>query len=536
MKSSARLETQDEPWLRSLLKVPLDHLDQEIARRERQAHLESTKKNADAIRRRCKTLVGFIREAWHVLEPQTQFKCGWAVEAICQHLEACADGEITRLLINCPPGMAKSLIVSVFFPAWLWGPKGRPSARFLSASYELGLAMRDNNRMRRLVKSEWYQALWDVKITDDQDAKQKFENTATGGRECRASTSLTGGRGDFVLWDDPHSTTTAESDVERQNITQILQEGLPSRGNDDVDSPSVFIIIMQRLHEEDVSGVILSRQLGYVHLRLPMEFEEEKRCETEIGFIDPRTYDGELLFPERWNRQSVDEKKTSMSDYAYAGQYQQRPSPRGGGIFRKDYFEIIDAMPHGYRVTVRGWDLGGTDRKKNKRAARTAGVKLSEYPDGLIVVEDCVAGQWDPGKVEQVIATTASQDGYEVEIDIPQDPGQAGKAQVRYIVTRLPGYTVHWSPESGDKQIRADPVASQAKVGNVKLLRGAWNTSYLEELAGFPSGTWKDKVDATSRAYQRLVKNKATGESVPAAPQIFDPSQERQANGAAGPM
>ena len=489
----------------------------EIARRAHQARLESTRRDALLIKQRCQSLIGFVREAWHVLEPNTPFKDGWAVRAICEHLEACADGRIQRLLINCPPGMAKSLIVSVFFPAWLWGPGGRPSARFLSASYELGLAMRDNNRMRRLVKSEWFQTLWpEVRIADDQDAKQKFENTATGGRECRASTGLTGGRGDFILWDDPHSTTTAESDLERQTTTQILQESLPSRGN---ATSSVFIIIMQRLHEEDVSGVILSRNLGYVHLRLPMEYEADNPCETEIGFRDPRTYDGELLFPERWNRDDVERLKNSLLEYGTASQLQQRPAPRGGGLFKREYFEIIDALPHGYKNTIRGWDLGGTDRKKNPNAARTAGVKLSEYPDGLLVIEDVVAGRWDAGKVESVIVNTATQDGYPVDIDIPQDPGQAGKAQVVYLVKALRGYTVRWSLEGGSKEIRADPVAAQAKVGNIKLLRGPWNNAFLDEAALFPAGKYKDKIDALSRAYARIVKN-TRASSTPAAAMI----------------
>ena len=152
--------------------------------------------------------------------------------------------------------------------------------------------MRDNMRMRRLVKSEWFQKLWPLGIAADQDAKLKFENTATGYRAAVAATAMTGHRGDRVLYDDPHSVEGALSDLQRNTVLRVFSETVTTRLN----SPerSAIVVVMQRLHEQDLSGYILERELGYEHLCLPMEFEPERRCTTSIGFRDLRQDEGEL--------------------------------------------------------------------------------------------------------------------------------------------------------------------------------------------------------------------------------------------------
>ena len=211
-----------------------------------------------------------------MLEPNSSYSHGWHIDAICAHLEAISAGRINRLLINVPPGMMKSLLVSVFWPAWEWGPQGRASLRYLASSYSENYVKRDSRRMRDLVASEWYQGLWGDKVRLVRAGELSFANEETGFREGVPFPSLTGGRGDRVIIDDPHSTETAESEAERARTARIFRESVPTRLND--PATSAIVIIMQRLHANDVSGVALSLKLGYDHLCLPMEFEASRRC------------------------------------------------------------------------------------------------------------------------------------------------------------------------------------------------------------------------------------------------------------------
>jgi predicted phage terminase large subunit-like protein len=528
MTSSLDLETLDESSLRLLLRLPIE---EEIKRREVERDRKDVARNADKIRGRCKkSLVEFIRAAWHIVEPDEKKKYihGWHIDAIAQHLEAITHGTYlamgleNRLLINVPPGSMKSLILNVFWPAWEWGPAGQPYHRYVCTSYTETLTSRDSRRMRDLVMSEWYQSLWPLQMI--RTGETSFENEHHGWRESSPFTSLTGKRGTRVLIDDPHSLDSAESDAERETTLRTFREVVPLRLDDPITS--AIVVIMQRLHEADVSGEIIKLKLPYIRLKIAMEFEidDEDACSTPLGFVDPRTYDGELMNPERFPRAVVERDKVPLGSHATAGQFQQRPVPRGGAMFDRSNCEIIDAIPMGWRRKCRGWDLAGTKRSEGGKArisSHTAGVKLSYYPNtGLLLIEDVKRGQWSPGKVEENIKNTATQDGYDTEIDFPQDPGQAGKAQVRYLTTKLQGFVVYHSTETGSKPQRARPVAAQSEVGNVKLLKGAWNEPFLQELSMFPYGRMSDQIDALSRAYARLVKKQQGDQGGVAAPII----------------
>lgn len=479
---------------------------QERARRQAEAERERVSKDAERIRARCQTLTGFVREAWHVLEPTQPYIHGWHIDAICSHLEAITTGRFlamgfpNRLLINVPPGTMKSLLASVFWPAWEWGPQSMPGMRFLTTSYSENYVKRDSRRMRDLVNSDWYQSLW-PEVNLVRSGESSFANSKTGFREGVPFSSLTGGRGDRVIIDDPHSTETAESPAERQRTTRIFRESVPSRVND--PEKSAIVVIMQRLHEDDVSGQIEKLKLGYQHLMLPMRFEPERRCSTALGFEDPRSAEGELLFPERFPPAVLVRDQKALTEYAIAGQYQQRPVPREGGLFKREWFagKVIRQAPTGTRW-VRHWDLAAT---KKATAARTAGVRLGKAPDGSFVVGHVVKTQDEGNKVRMLIKATAEIDGKDVEISLPQDPGQAGKVQAKDMVAMMAGWKVKAEPETGDKVTRAEPFSSQCEAGNVYLVQGEWNESYLDELCLFPGGSFKDQVDASSGAFARLV-------------------------------
>jgi predicted phage terminase large subunit-like protein len=430
---------------------------------------------------------------------------GWHIDAIAEHLEAVTRGEISRLYVNVPPGAMKSLMVSVFWPAWEWGPKGLSSTRYVATSHSERLAVRDNLRCRRLIESEWYQARWPIALMGDQNAKTKFENTATGFREAMPFTSLTGSRGDRVLIDDPLSVDDAKSEAKRESVNETFLEAVPTRLNN--PDRSAIVVIMQRLHERDVIGVIRAKSLGYEGLVLPMEFESDRRCRTSIGFVDPRVEDGELLFPERFTPEVVARDKAAMGSYAWAGQAQQRPAPREGGMFKRGWFGSIRAIPAGTKF-VRGWDLAAST---DDGAAYTAGAKVGRMPDGRFVIAHCARERLSASGVEKLMLATAWADGKDCRISFPQDPGQAGKAQAQYLSRQLAGFRVTHSPETGDKATRAEPLSAQAEAGNVDILRtgdvekDGWIEPFLDELCVFPNGQFKDQTDAATRAFSELV-------------------------------
>lgn len=456
-----------------------------------------------------KSLKAFIKLLWPVLEPGRPFTDGWVVDAICEHLEAITTGKIRRLLINIPPATMKSTAL-IFWPAWEWGPQNRPSMRYVCASYSKDLTIRDNRRCMILVESDVYKRAWGdrVQMSTNQAAKVKFENTAHGFRMATSVGGVgTGARGDRFIVDDPHNVFNVESTAKRDASLKWFSEVVQTRLND-MDT-SAIVVIMQRSHEHDISGHILAKEMGYEHLCLPMEFEPERRCRTSIGFQDPRTEPGELLWPARFSAKVVEDLKRDMSSwggtYAVSGQLQQRPTPRGGGMFQRKDFQFIPVIPPGLYRFVRGWDLAAT---RDGHGAYTVGVKLGIGSDKRLVVADVVRLRGSPGEVRAAIRRAAEADGHAVEQSLPQDPGQSGKAQVQDLAGVLAGYVCHFSPESGSKEDRARPLAAQVEAGMVDLVTAPWNDAFVAELAAFPMSEQKDQVDAASRAYARLTSRR----------------------------
>jgi predicted phage terminase large subunit-like protein len=470
------------------------------------------------------SLKGFINAAWHVVEPGRKFSSGWHIDAICDHLEAVTDGHINRLLINVPPGFMKSLTTNVFWPAWEWGPKNRPGHRYVSGAYSETLTVRDNRRARSLIRDRWYQELWGdrFKIVSDQDSKIKFENDKKGFKLATSVRGVgTGERGDRIIVDDPHNVKDGESDAYREEAVSWFTEVLPTRMSD--PEKSAIVVIMQRVHQDDVSGHIIANDLGYEHLILPMEFEPERRCYTSIGFKDPRTEDGELLWPERFTPAVLERDKKVMGAYATAGQFQQRPTPRGGGMFHRDWFQKVDRAPIGGKI-VRAWDLAATEAAKARSGtAYTAGLLMKMVNEQYYIM-DVRRGRWSELQVDEELLGCAQEDGYGVRISLPQDPGQAGKVQVKRFVKLLKGYDVRYSVESGNKEVRATGLSAQAEAGNVFIVRGQWNSAFLDEISNFPMASIKDQVDAASRAFGELIgMENRQQESAP--PQAVDPEE-----------
>lgn len=454
-----------------------------------------------------RTLSHFVRRAWHVLEPATPYVHGWHIDAICEHLEAITYGHIKNLLINVPPRHAKSLLCAVFWPAWTWTMW--PATRWLFASYAQQLATRDSLKTRRLVLSNWYQEKWwhRVRLADDQAAKVRFENTKTGYRIATATGAMgTGEGGDIAAVDDPHSAQGASSAAHREATLIWWDETMSTRLNN--PTTGAKLIIMQRLHEKDLSGHVLE-QGGYEHLCLPAEFEPTRKSYTVIGWEDPRTQEGELLWPERMGDAELAQKRKELGSYGYAGQFQQRPTPRGGGMIQANKLQILDRAPpeRDILVKVRYWDKAGTAGGGHW----TAGVQMALLKDNSYCILDVTRGQWSSGYRESRIKQTAQVDGPETIIWIEEEGGSGGKESAENTVKNLAGFAAFRDKVSGDRQLRADPLAAQIENENVYLVKGSWNSDFIDEAQMFPVGEYDDQVVAASGAFNKLNQRRQAG-------------------------
>lgn len=462
-------------------------------------------------RESCKrSLAAFVRLAWPVIEPAQTYVHGWHIDFICDHLEAVTRDEINRLLINVPPGTMKSLLVSVFWPAWEWGACGKPSTRYVSASHSQDFAIRDTLKMRRLVSSGWYQTRWPVPMTKDQNEKTKFENKATGFRQAMAMSSLTGTRGDRVIIDDPHSIEGAISNAERIRTLRVMRETVPSRLTN--PDKSAIVVVMQRIHDEDVSGMLLSEDHGYTHVMLPMEFEPDRRCVTAFG-SDPRTKDGELLFPARFPLEVIDRDKKMMGSYATAGQFQQRPSPRGGGIIRGEWFGRYSILP-----TIKHRHIFADTAQKTKEHNDYSVFQCwGMGGDGKLYLLDQIRGKWEAPELKRRAIAFWNKHMEEKNLGALRGMGIEDKASGTGLIQDLKNECrIPLSPPTGiqrnnDKYSRVMDSVAYIESGYVVLPDQApWVSDFVAECEAFTaegSGSHDDQIDPMCDAIKIMFRS-----------------------------
>jgi len=479
------------------------------------------------------SLAEFIRQAWHIIEPGAPYVHGWHIDMICDHLEAITDGveledgtPYNRLLINVPPGTMKSLITNVFWPSWEWGPRNQPHLRYVCAAHKVeNLSSRDSRRMRQLITSEWYIRRWGdrVKLAKDQNEKLNFVNNATGFRIATAITSLTGIRGDRVIIDDPHSVDSAASQAMREGEVTTFLEAIPSRLN----SPmfSAIVVIMQRLHEEDVSGVILDKQLGYDHIMLPMRYDPIRAFRTKLGVADPRTEDGELLFPERFPMEVVERDERAMGSFATAGQFQQIPKAKGGNIIDEKWWQLWDeeTFPP-FDFVLASLDTAYTTKTANDPSALTVWGIFSE--DTVARADRRLDRNGKPYNVERnyapqhpklmlIHAWQARAELHELMVKINETASRY-PLDMLIIENKAAGHSVaqemrrlYSSSKFGvqlvdtgakDKIARLYSVQHLFEEGLVFAPDRAWADMTIQQCASFPKGKHDDLVDTVSQA------------------------------------
>jgi predicted phage terminase large subunit-like protein len=451
----------------------------------------------------------FIRFGWPNIDP-ADYVANWHIDAIAEHLEAVADGDIRRLIIMMPPRHMKSISTNVAFPAWVWAQKKRspltgPGVRFLSTSYAQHLSVRDNLNCRRLLESSWFRWGWGDRfsLTSDQNTKIRYENDKGGYRIASSvDGTATGDGGDIIIIDDAISAGDALSEAIRTTTNGWFDGTMSTRLSD--PKTGAYIIVGQRLHEDDLVGHVLAKDdaKDWTVLCLPARYEKDHPF---VYPKDKRRNDGDLLWPARMGEEEVAKIETALGSYGAAGQLQQRPAPREGGMFQRRWFDVVDAAPADLKE-CRAWDFAGTVARPGSDPDWTAGIRIGKSTDGFYYILDCVRFRDTAAAVERSLLSTAQRDGKSCKIRIPQDPGQAGKGQASSFTRLLAGFVVQAVPPTGSKETRAMPFAAQCEAGNVKVVKGAWNEAFFYELEVFPFGRHDDQVDAATDAFNTLAE------------------------------
>ncbi len=471
----------------------------------------------DVVAERCRRdLRRFHRECWPVIEPGTQYVHGWHIDAICEHLQAVTRGEIQKLIVNVPPRHTKSLTVAVIWPAWAWASD--PALEWIFASYAKDLSTLHSVDCRRLVESDWYRARWGdvVSIAEDENRKTRFENTAGG---VRYSTSVggtvTGMGGHVRVYDDPHKVEEVEGDDQREKVARWHDRTMSSRIAGDPEK-AAEVLIMQRLHEGDLTGHLLEKG-SWTHLCLPAEYEPKHPF---IWPDDPRTERGELLWPERYGRKFLETEKREMGSYAYAGQFQQLPAPSEGGIFdrrwwRRSPIPQLDAIALSIDcafkekkdtdyVVVQAWGADTVDRhliaqiRERLSFTKTLGAlrAMVDY------IEDRYPGKLGAVYVEEKANGDAVLNALRKEIAglIGVNPTDSKEARGHAVTPLVEAGNVHLP----DGEYFAGPIGFETDEGDTVPLEQCRVDEFIDECAVFPNGVNDDQVDAMTQALTKM--------------------------------
>ena len=471
-----------------------------------------------------RSLKEFTKSCWQTIEPGREFFDNWHIDAISEHLQAVVEGDIKRLIINIPPRHMKSISVAVALPAWAWTIQ--PEKRFLFASYAASLSVRDSVKCRRLITSRWYQNHFGdgFTLTGDQNQKQRFENDKTGQRIATSvDGALTGEGGDIIVIDDPHNVREAESSAVREGVLEWWDQAMQTRLND--PKTGAFVLIMQRVHENDLTGHILANEHEeWDHLCLPARYEigHPTPPRSRLYFTDPRTKEGELLWPERLDEGTLLQLERSLGAYAAAGQLQQRPMPKGGGILRAEWWVPWDGddLPD-IEYVIQSWDTAFSTKEKSSYSARTTwGVFRKAGQVNAIVLD-----MWYDRVTYPELRRIAQDSYYEYEPDaVLIEKKASGQSLLQDL--RMAGIPVlEYSPDR-DKEARAHASSALLEDGRIWFPSNKkWAKNLIDICAAFPAGDNDDIVDTCTQAWLRLRKGWFVTHSQDYEDEDYEPKQ-----------
>lgn len=442
----------------------------------------------------------FIERVFMHLNPDTPYLSNWHIDLIASKLEAVLDGKIKRLIINVPPRSLKSVMASIGFVAWALGR--RPSMQFVCASYGQDLAGKLAQDCRSAMQSAWYQRLFGVGLDSYRPPVADFRTMAGGGRFATSvGGALTGRGGDIIIIDDPLKPDGALSDAERQSANDWFDHTLMSRLND--KRTGAIVIIMQRLHEDDLVGHVLEQDEWEV-LSLPAIAEVEQRyvIPSLIGEREVVRHVGDVLHPSREPKEVLNGLRAHLGEYHFAGQYQQSPAPLGGGIFKLDwlrYYELHE-KPENFDQILQSWDTANKETELfDFSVCTTWGIKGE-----VKYLLDVLRVRMDFPTLKRVVIEQIQC--FHPEIVLIEDRA-SGVQLIQEL--RAMGHSIikEYKPE-GDKVMRAVSQTAAFEGGFVKLPRQAsWLDAFVLELTTFPRGKFDDQVDSTAQALAWIAIN-----------------------------
>lgn len=451
-------------------------------------------------------LSDFVREGWSLLEPVTDLNWNWHLDLICDYLTMVRDGkfrklhpELEGLIFNVPPRTMKSLLISVFFPIWVW--TSDPSRRFMFVSYSEKLSTQHSILRRSVIESDWYKEEWgnQFSFSRDQNAKNHYENSERGAMfSTGMQSTATGMGGDILIFDDPLNPEQAISQVEREAVNVRFDTTFRSRIND--PATGVKIIIMQRLHELDLTGHVLAREKSrWKHVSLPAIAEQDEQpWQLSNGkHLAPRKA-GDLLWSARLPQSFLDSQRVGMGSWAFNGQYQQRPAPLDGGIVKRQWIRFYRELPEKFEFMVQSWDCTFSGGQENDFVA---GQVWARSGGRYFMLPYRTYERLDFGPTMAAIKACHAKFPQAHAVLIEDKAN--GPAIISELQKEIPG-VVAVNPEGG-KIARAQATAPLWEAGSIELpdpqvFGCAWMEDYLHNMCAFPKAAHDDDVDATSQA------------------------------------
>jgi predicted phage terminase large subunit-like protein len=445
----------------------------------------------------------FARQSWTIVEPARPYMTSWHLEAIYEHLEAVELGQITRLIINGPPRLGKSIPVTEQFPAWKW--TRRPSERIIGASYADPLATKLAVDSRNIIMSDWYQANWGRKfqLTGDQNVKHEYANTARGYRIARGTgAGITGYGADLIICDDLLNPKLAESDAARRAAIDYFDGTLYSRLDD--KQRGAIIINEQRLHSKDLTAHVLKNGESWVHLVLPSEESRRRVISMPVSKREVVREEGAVLWPEREDKTTLNKVRIAMGVRRYNAQYLQSPTAEQGNIFKRHLWRFWSTLPE-FDEQIQSWDMtfkdtDGTDFVCGGALGRKGAdiYLIDRVKERLDFTASCSA--------LMAMSTKFPRTGFKLVEDKANGP--AVISALKHKVTGI----IAINPEGG-KLARAYAAQPAQEAGNIYLPnpeRCDWVDDFIEELAAFPEGEHDDQVDMLTQAVNWFTQ-RATG-------------------------
>ena len=440
----------------------------------------------------------FVQMCFYTINPSTEFKDNWHIKLISEYLSACEKGEIKRLIINMPPRSLKSLLVTVAWPAWLLGKD--PSRRIIASSYSQYLSLKHSMDSRLIMNSDWYQEIFpEVEFARGQNEKFKFVTTKRGYRLATSSDgSVTGEGGNFLVVDDPIKPSHIHSKISREHTINWFEQTFATRADD--KKKSAFVVVMQRLHEDDLSGYLLKKG-NWIHLNIPAIAEEKSVI--KFGKFEKIREPGDIIHEGREGKTELERAKIELGSYGFSAQYQQKPVPLRGGIIKSDWLKRYKAPPDNAEI-IQSWDTAISSSEKSDFSVCTT---WAETKAGYYLL-DVFRKQVEYTELKHNVINLAEKWQPKAVLIENKSSGQSLYQDLKR-ETKLPLIPII---PTKDKVTRMASVSPFFEAGRVFLPEVAkWLMDYEMEILAFPSVSNDDQVDSTSQ-FLNWTKTKPQGE------------------------